>query len=69
MKWCFLGSEVAMCRTDLRRTGENEMGVDKRAGGFREAARAKLKTDDVMVILVIPRDGFGAVREGLPSPE
>ena len=60
MKWCLVGPEVAICRTDWSRAGEKE--EERLIRGFREAARVKLKKADVMVILVIPRDGFGAFR-------
>jgi len=49
---------VVICRTDWRGIGEKEMGEEKRICCFREAARVKLKTADVMVI---PRVGLGAV--------
>ena len=58
-----------ICRTCWSRTGEKETEEERRIVGLREAARAKLKTADVMDILVIPRDGFGAARNGLRSPE
>ena len=59
MKWCFAKSEVAICRTDWSRAGEKE--EEKGVGDFREAARAKLKAADL--IMVIPRGGLGAARE------
>jgi hypothetical protein len=58
MKWCFVDSEVAICRTNLSISGEKETEEEKRVGGFREATLPKLKTADL--IMVIPRDGLGA---------
>ena len=49
MKWCFLDSKVAICRMD----GGKETEEEKRVGGFRGAARPKLKTPGL--IMVIPQ--------------
>jgi len=50
MKWCLVGSEVVICRTDWSRAGEKETEGEKRICGFREAARVNLKAADMMVI-------------------
>ena len=61
MKWCLVGSEVDICRTDWSRAGEKETEGEKRIGGFRAAARVRLRAADM---IVIPRDSLGAARSG-----
>lgn len=45
---------MAICRTDWSRAGDKKMEGEKRVGYFREAARVKLKTADLLSTVVIP---------------